>query len=65
MIGAVFYLAYQEYVMFPYYKATGWPVHEKRLEPALVSAFAAPIGLFIFGVLLTPHCFSLLTLSLH
>ena len=35
--------------MNKYYARVGWPVNEKRLEPALVSATIAPIGLFIFG----------------
>ena len=49
VIGAFFYVGYQYLVMNPYSAKVGWPVNEKRLEPALVSAIIAPIGLFIFG----------------
>ncbi|KAL8277277.1 hypothetical protein RQP46_010346 [Phenoliferia psychrophenolica] len=48
-LGAAFYIGYQYVVMNPYYAKVGWPVNEKRLEPALISAIVAPIGLFIFA----------------
>ncbi|KAK4700259.1 MFS transporter, DHA1 family, multidrug resistance protein, partial [Phenoliferia sp. Uapishka_3] len=48
-VGAIFYVGYQFVVMNPYYAKKGWPVNEKRLEPALVSAVLAPIGLWIFA----------------
>ncbi|KAM0756248.1 cycloheximide resistance protein [Meredithblackwellia eburnea MCA 4105] len=48
-IGFAIYVGYQLWYINPYYIRKGWPVNEKRLEPAVISSIFAPIGLFIFA----------------
>lgn len=48
-VGFLLYVVYQKTYMANYYKKVGWPVNEKRLEPAIISSLFAPIGLFIFA----------------
>ncbi|KAI5474750.1 hypothetical protein MNV49_002528 [Pseudohyphozyma bogoriensis] len=50
IVGATIYIGYQQLYMNNYwYPTKGWPVNEKRLEPAVISSAFAPIGLFIFA----------------
>ncbi|KAI5474784.1 hypothetical protein MNV49_002474 [Pseudohyphozyma bogoriensis] len=49
-IGAGLYILYQQsYMNGFFYPKHGWPVNEKHLQPALLSAVISPIGLFIFA----------------
>ena len=48
VLGALLYIGYQLALMDSYCVKVEWPVNEKRLKPALVSAVIAHIGLFIF-----------------
>ncbi|KAI5475045.1 MFS general substrate transporter [Pseudohyphozyma bogoriensis] len=50
IVGFIIYVGYQLLYMNGYwYPTRGWPVNEKRLEPAIISSAFAPIGLFIFA----------------
>lgn len=49
IVPTIIYIVYQRVYMLPRCRRLGSVVNEERLEPALISAVIAPIGLFIFA----------------